>query len=368
MATPHRIDVHHHFVPQIYKDALIALGSACPSPGFQPPIANWTEQGSLDQMDQAGIATSMISVTTPGIHFGNDAAARKLARQCNDAGAKMVQDRPQRFGLFAALPLPDIDASLKEIAYALDQLKADGIGVYTDYETDGVKFLGDPAFAPILEELNRRKAIVFVHPTSCPCCTNLQPDIADAIIEYGTDTTRTIASLVFGGAAARYPHIRYIFCHAGGTMPYLIQRFIDFSGRDKAAMQAAMPNGMMHELTRFYYDLAPTAHPGPVSALRNIIPNAQILFGTDYPYGFGCLDQVNRIAASGFSATELAAIDRTNALKLLPRFATTERRPEHLVEPVYRPGTAPAARPGRRDEHAVGPVAKPAEMLPPEKA
>jgi 6-methylsalicylate decarboxylase len=321
MAAPHRIDVHHHFVPQIYKDALIALGSACPEPGYQPPIANWTVERSLDQMDEAGIATAMISVTTPGIHFGDDAAAQNLARQCNDAGARMVADRPKRFGLFAALPLPDIDASLKEIAYALDQLEADGIGFYTDYESGGVKFLGDKKFAPILEELNRRKALVFVHPTSSICCSKLQPDIADAIVEYGTDTTRTIASLVFGGAAARYPNIRWIFCHAGGTMPYLIQRFIDFSGRDKSATAAAMPNGLMHELTRFYYDLAQTAHPGPVGALRNIIPNAQILFGTDYPYGAGCLDQVKRIADCGFSAAELAAIDRTNALDLLPRFA-----------------------------------------------
>src|ERR1700761_8448431 len=126
MATPHRIDVHHHFVPQVYKDALSALGSACPEPGYQPPLANWTVERSLDQMDQAGIASAMVSVTTPGVHLRNDAAAGKLARQCTHGGAKMVADRPQRFGLFAALPLPDIEASLKEIAYALDQLNADG--------------------------------------------------------------------------------------------------------------------------------------------------------------------------------------------------------------------------------------------------
>jgi 6-methylsalicylate decarboxylase len=359
MAAPHRIDVHHHFVPQVYKDALIALGSACPEPGYQPPLQNWSEQRSLDQMDQAGIATSMISVTTPGIHFGDDAAARKLARQCNDAGAKMVADRPQRFGLFAALPLPDIDASLAEIAYALDELEADGIGLYTNYETGRVSFLGDEKFAPILAELNRRRALVFVHPTSCLCCSNLQPEIADAIIEYGTDTTRTIASLVFGGAASRYPDIRFIFCHAGGTMPYLIQRFHDFSGRDTAAMKTAMPNGMMHELTRFYYDLAQTAHPAPVGCLRKIIPLSQILFGTDFPYGAGCLDQVERVAQCGFTGAELAAVDRANALKLLPRFAPLEpaygeqpqRRDEHIVEPVAQRGAAardPAATADQR--------------------
>jgi predicted TIM-barrel fold metal-dependent hydrolase len=321
MAAPHRIDVHHHFVPQTYKDALNALGSACPAPGYQPPIAQWTVERSLEEMDAAGIASAILSVTTPGIHFGEDAAAQKLARQCNDSGARMVADRPQRFGLFAALPMPDIAASLNEIAYALDELKADGIGLYTSYDSGGIKFLGDPAFAPVLAELDRRKVVVFVHPTSCLCCTNLQPDIADAIIEYGTDTTRTIASLVFGGAASRYPNIRWIFCHAGGTMPYLIQRFIDFGSRDTGAMAAAMPHGVLHELTRFYYDLAQTAHPGPVGALRAMVPNSQILFGTDYPYGAGCLDQARRVAACGFSAAELAAVDRTNALQLLPRFA-----------------------------------------------
>ena len=148
MPTPHRIDVHHHFVPQVYKDALVALGSACPSPGYQPPLQNWTEARTIDQMDQAAIASAMISVTTPGIFFGDVAAMIKLARQCNDAGAKMVADKPQRFGLFAAIPLPDVDAALKEMTYALDQLKADGIGFYTNYDAgDGVKYLGDAKFA-----------------------------------------------------------------------------------------------------------------------------------------------------------------------------------------------------------------------------
>jgi predicted TIM-barrel fold metal-dependent hydrolase len=321
MVSPHRIDVHHHFVPQVYKDALVALGSACPSPGYQPPLQNWTEARTLDQMDKAGIASAAISITTPGIYFGDLAAMRKLARECNDAGAKMVADRPQRFGLFAALPLPDVDAALKEMAYAFDQLKADGIGLYTNYDADGgIKYLGDAKFAPILEELNRRKAIAFVHPTSALCCTNLQPALADAIVEYGTDTTRTIASLIFSGAAARYPDIKWIFCHAGGMMPYLIERFIDFSSRDTAATQRTMPNGLMHELTKFHYDLAQTAHPGPTACLRKIIPIQQILFGTDYPYGTGCVAQVEAIARCGFSDTDLAMIGRTNALRLLPRF------------------------------------------------
>jgi len=317
MPDPHhgrRIDVHHHFYAPEY---LAVMGEM----GKRPVVRDWTVARSLEEMDKNGVAAAVLSLSPPGLHHVGTDETRRLARAVNDHAAKLRSTHPARFGHFASVPLPDVDGTLAEIAYALDELKADGIGLYTSYESGGVKFLGDPAFAPILAELDRRKALVFVHPTSCLCCTNLQPDIADAIIEYGTDTTRTIASLVFGGAAARYPAIRYIFCHAGGTMPYLIQRFIDFSGRDKAAMAAAMPKGMLHELTRFYYDLAQTAHPGPVGALRAIIPGSQILFGTDYPYGAGCLDQVERIAACGFSAAELAAIDRANALTLLPRFA-----------------------------------------------
>ena len=310
------IDVHHHFVPQAYKDALAAAGAACPPPGFQAPLRNWTVSRSLEAMDEARIATAMISITTPGIHFGDDAKARNLARACNEAGARMVADHPGRFGLFAALPLPDIKASLGEIAYAFDELKSDGIGLYTNYEA---KWLGHSDFAPILAELDRRKALAFVHPIAAPCCCGLQPEFNEAVIEYGTDTTRTIASLVFSGAAARYPHIRWIFCHAGGTMPYLIERFINEAKRPQSAQ--AVPNGVMHELTRFHYDIAQTANPAPISCLRKIIPTSQILFGTDYPYGIGCAGHVTALGECGFTVSERAAIERDNALRLLPHLA-----------------------------------------------
>lgn len=314
MATPHIIDVHHHFVPQAYKDALIAAGDACPPPGFQPPLRQWSAVRSLEEMDKAAIATAMVSITTPGIHFGDDAKARALARDCNDAGARMVVDHPRRFGLFAALPLPEIDASLREIAYALDELKADGIGLYTNY---AAKWLGHVDFAPILAELDRRKAIAFVHPTSAPCCSGLQPEFNEAVIEYGTDTTRTIGSLLFSGAAARYPNIKWIFCHAGGTMPYLIERFLNEAKRPQSAKH--VPNGVMHELTRFHYDIAQTANPVPMASFKKLIPTSQMLFGTDYPYGIGCAGHVVALGECGFIAAERAAIERENALRLLPQ-------------------------------------------------
>jgi predicted TIM-barrel fold metal-dependent hydrolase len=316
MTAAHRIDIHHHFVPQAYKDALIAAGSACPPPGFQAPLRDWTLLRSLEEMDKAAIATSLLSITTPGIDFGNAAAARTLARACNEAGARLVADHQSRFGLFAALPLPDIAASLDEIAYALDVLKADGIGLYTNYRA---KWLGHADFTPILAELDRRKAVTFVHPTAAPCCSGLQPEFNEAVIEYGTDTTRTLGSLLFSGAAARFPNIRWIFCHAGGTMPYLIERFLNEAKRPQSAKH--VPDGVINALTRFHYDIAQTANPVPMASFRQLIPTRQILFGTDYPYGIGCAGHVAALDACGFSAAELAAIERDNALRLLPRLA-----------------------------------------------
>lgn len=308
------IDVHHHFVPEAYKDALAAAGAACPPPGFQAPLRDWTLARSLAAMDEAGIATAILSITTPGIHFGDNAAAKRLARACNEVGARMVTDHPRRFGLFAALPLPDIEASLSEIGYALDVLKSDGIGLYTNY---AAKWLGHADFAPILAELDRRSAIAFVHPTAAPCCCGLQPEFNEAVIEYGTDTTRTIASLLFSGAAARYSNIRWVFCHAGGTMPYLIARLLNEAKRPRSAR--AVPNGVMHELTRFHYDIAQTANPAPIACLRQLIPASQILFGTDYPYGIGCAGHVAALAQCRLDDAQRAAVERANALRLLPR-------------------------------------------------
>jgi 6-methylsalicylate decarboxylase len=315
MPSPHIIDVHHHFVPDAYRNALIEAGDACPPPGFQGPLRNWSEAKALEELDKAGIASAMLSVTTPGIHFGDDAKAQKLARACNEAGARMAADHGERFGLFAALPLPDVDAGLKEIDYAFTQLKADGIGLYTNYNA---KWLGHADFTPILAELDRRKAIAFVHPTAAPCCCGLQPEYNEAVIEYGTDTTRTIGSLLFSGAAIRFPNISWIFCHAGGTMPYLIERFLNEAKRPQSAKH--VPNGVLHELTRFHYDIAQTANPVPIASFRKLIPTTQMLFGTDYPYGIGCQGHVRALAECGFNAAELAMIERENALKLLPRF------------------------------------------------
>ena len=304
---PHRIDVHHHHTPPPYVAAVTSRNI----PG---PVRDWTPEKSLADMDKGGVATAMSSITTPALRFLDDPGARKLARECNEYTAKLVADGKGRFGMFAVMPMPYVEATLQEIAYALDTLKADGIGLLTSY---GDKWLGDPAFAPVMEELNRRKAVVYTHPTTANCCGNLIPDVPESIIEWGTDTTRTIASIVFGGTAARCRDITFIFSHGGGTMPFLAERFAGLPLANKS-LAPRVPYGVAYELRRFYYDTAQAAHPSALASLTQVIPVSQIVFGTDYPYR-NAAEHVKGLTDYGFSASDLMAIDRDNALRLLPR-------------------------------------------------
>ncbi len=306
--TPHRIDVHHHLAPPRY------IAELAPKQILQPPTRNWTPARSLEDMDRAGVATAITSITTPGVWFGDSAATRRLARECNEYAARLVVDFPGRFGAFAAMPMPDVESSLREIAYALDTLKADGVGLFTSY---GDKWLGDPAFTPVMEELNRRKALLYTHPTAATCCRNLVPDIPPPVIEYGTDTTRTIASLVFSGTAARFPDIRFIFSHAGGTMPFLTERFTRLPLANKE-LESRVPKGVVYELRKFHYDTAQAAHPMALASLLKLVPVSQVLFGTDFPFR-NSEDHVKGLIDYGFNASDLRAIDRENTLRLLPR-------------------------------------------------
>ena len=309
-ARPHRIDVHHHFAPPAWVTAVKGR------PLLQPANTTWTPEKSLADMDRGGVALSLVSITNPGLWFGDAPMTRQLARACNEYGATLVQDYPTRFGVFAAMPLPDVEATLAEIAYAYDTLKVDGVGLFTSY---GDKWLGHPSFRPVMEELNRRKAIVHVHPTAANCCRNLDyaPGVAPGSIEYGTDTTRAIARVLFSGTAVRYRDVRWIFSHGGGTAPFLAERLIRTPSLNKKLVET-VPNGAMAELQRFYYDVAQIAHPAPLAALAKFEPASQILWGTDYPFRFGN-EYVKALAAFGFSADDLDKIDRQNALALLPR-------------------------------------------------
>jgi predicted TIM-barrel fold metal-dependent hydrolase len=293
------------------------------SPGFveelrallQPPTLNWTPQRSIEDMDKAGVATAITSVTTPGVWIGDHEQGRRLARDSNDYAARLAADYPGRFGIFVAVPLPHIAASLAEIEYGLDVLKADGIALFTSYRD---KWLGDPAFDPVMEELNRRKAVVFVHPEAPLCCRGLLPGVHEAVLEYGFDTTRAITRILFSGTALRYRDIRWIFCHGGGTTPFLAERLVRAPGTNKA-LAPYVPDGVMAELKRFHYDVAQIAHPMALAALTRLVPISQILWGTDFPFRFGT-EYVKGLSEFGFSAEDLRQIDRENALRLLPRW------------------------------------------------
>jgi predicted TIM-barrel fold metal-dependent hydrolase len=306
---PYRIDIHHHLSPPAY------IAAANANHFGEPPMKNWTPEKSLADMDKAGVAVAMLSVTTPALNPIPEDAARKLARECNEYAARLRADHPGRFGNFAVIPLRDVEGSLQEIAYAMDTLKADGIGLMTSY---GDKWLGDSSFLPVMEELNRRKAIVSTHPTTANCCVNLVKTLQPQMIEWGTDTTRTIADVIFSGNAQKFRDIRWIFSHAGGTMPFLIDRFVRNPLLVPSA-KATVPEGTLAELRRFYYDTAQTSNKAAMSALSALIPVSQILFGTDFPYRTG-IDHVDGLREAGvFTDAEIMDIERGNALKLLPR-------------------------------------------------
>lgn len=305
-----RIDVHHHLV----------------APKFIPQLREWgvltprlagimNEKDALEDMDKAGVTLAVNSATLPEELRG--AARRAYSRENNEYMARLVRDHPGRFGMFASLPLPDIDAALKEIEYAFDVLGADGVHLITSY--DG-HWLGDNIFAPVFDELNRRKAVVYTHPHGPACTKGILAEIVirDSAIEYGTDTTRALVNLLFGGTCARCPDVKLIWSHGGGTMPFLVERFIRM-GRD-ARYRPLMPQGFAAEARKFFYDTAQVLHGAPLLALKHLVPLAQICFGTDYPWR-GSGECVEGLVASGaLTAEELRAID-DNAAPLFPRFA-----------------------------------------------
>jgi predicted TIM-barrel fold metal-dependent hydrolase len=307
--TPRRIDVHHHLAPPRWITEVV-LGRNT----GQRPLADWTPQRSIEDMDRGGVATAITSISEPSVWFGDNEAARRLARECNEYGARLMADHPGRFGLFAILPLPDVEGSLEEIAYALDTLKADGICLMTSYRS---KYLGDPAFAPVMDELNHRKAVVFTHPVRPDCCRNLVPDVAEPVIELGTDTTRTIASLLFSGTVTRCPDIKFIWSHGGGTVPFLTMRFVAWANARKD-LAARLPNGPVAELKTFHYDTAQAANPYALASLTRLVAPSQIVFGTDFPFVTAAAT-AQGLKDFGFSDVDLAAIERGNALVLMPR-------------------------------------------------
>ena len=312
LSASYRIDTHHHiFPPAFLAEERERVMQA--SPGLPPNVIDqWSPQVALEDMDKNGLATAVVSISTPGVWMGNVEEGRRLSRLCNEYGAKLIADHPGRFGMFAALPLPDIEGSLSEIEYALDVLKLTGIGLLTSY---GDRWPGDPAFYRVFEELNRRKAVVYFHPTAPDCCRNLGQDTL-VQIEYPTDTTRCAASLYIGGVLSRCRDITFILSHGGGSLPAFGSRLDTISGPPD---KPRWPTRAIDEFMRLNYDTAAVLNQPAMAALRKFVPASQILMGTDFPYRSAgrAVKDIRELGV--FSESELIAIERDNALRLLPR-------------------------------------------------
>jgi predicted TIM-barrel fold metal-dependent hydrolase len=315
MTESGRIDVHHHVLPDFYIKAQRSAGiTGTAYRGFP----EWTPEHSLAVMEREGIATSILSFTSPGIWFGDIKQTKFLAEQCNDYLAELSAGYPCQFGAFAFLPLPDIDAALAETARVFDELKLDGITLLTSVND---KYIGHPDFEPLYVELNRRKAVVFIHPCYPPGTEGDGWDIPRMLIDYPFETTRVAVNLIFQGVMERYPNIRFILSHSGGTLPFLAHRVAVF---DKSTpFQDNYPDGALSYIKRFWFDTALSGDAVPLAGLTGVADKSRILFGTDYPY---ISPDVVTSETNGFDGwaglTEMdrRSVNRENAEALFPRF------------------------------------------------
>ena len=312
---PGLIDVHHHFMSQSYLDAVGVERAA--SPGSAGRVEPWTAQQSLEFMDMAGIAVGIISVSAPGIDMGSPPKTAKLARKCNEEQAEMVRNNPRRFGFLAILPLPDINASLREIDHAFGALSADGVVMMSNY---GGEYIGSPKFWPVFEELNRRKAVAFFHPVA-PEGFRGFPGVSLSTMEFPFDTSRAIMSMLYHGTPEKFPDVKMIFSHAGGAMPYLAGRTAVLSQRNKNFKLSG--EKLMPAMRNFFYDVTQSLSAPTSAALRALVPPEQLLFGSDCPFAKepqvrAVLGELERLA---LPAVERAKLERGSALALFPRLA-----------------------------------------------
>jgi predicted TIM-barrel fold metal-dependent hydrolase len=308
--TPSRIDTHFHVLPEFYLDA---VGAAGITRSKAKPYPDWSVELSLRLMDAYGIATAITSFSTPHVHFGDDLKARHLARQCNEYAIGLVQQRPDRFGSFAVLPLPDVEAACREAAFALDELAADGVTVLASY---GETFFGDSIFDPLLAELDERAAVVFVHPTQHPEAKKLALDLPLFVAEYPINTTRAALNLMTKKVIKRFPNIRFVLAHAGGVLPFLAWRLAI------PRVPAVWEDDVHGYLRHFWYDIALAAGKQSLGSLKEVADLSKILFGTDWPYTSDkTVEWTIRDYAEPrlFTDKQRQDIDRENSLTLFPR-------------------------------------------------
>jgi len=328
MGTAHRIDVHQHVVPPFWAKALPDHGgdpsgprSGDPSHSVLPP---WSPERAIDFMDSQEIATGILSLTAPGVVGWDNSDRWEMARRVNEYTSELVAKRPDRFGHFATLPLPDINGALRELEYALDTLRADGVILLTNYAG---RYLGEAAFEPVWAELDRRQAVVYAHPGQPPLLT--ASGLAGPLVDYPFDTTRTAVQLVLNGMVDRYPRVRIILSHAGGFVPYASHRFAELAHVFRP--DAADPADILKGFQRFYFDTALSSGPAALPSLKAFAREDRILFGTDYPFApaeivasfTSKLDAYNKLTAD-----EHSAINHGNAGVLSPRLAPKDAAPE----------------------------------------
>jgi len=310
---PFRIDVHHHILSPEYIAMLEAVGG---KEVGNREMSDWDPSGVLEWMDKSGIATVIASLPAP-VYVDEQHYYPDVARSCNEHYARIIGEYPRRFGGFAMLPLPDVDASLAELDYALGTLKLDGVVLASSVAG---AYLGDPEQGELFDELDRRKAVVFIHPFVPPGADVPLPYLPAFLMEFVLETTRAVASLLFTGTLERCPNIRFILSHAGGTVPYLVWRFA--LGQFLPPMNEKVPQGVEAYLRRLYYDTALSASPHALRSLQECVDTSHILFGADYPPAPEAVTVASIQGLEeydGFDDSERQAVYRENALALFPR-------------------------------------------------
>ncbi|WP_199550051.1 amidohydrolase family protein [Streptomyces sp. N35] len=325
------LDVHAHYLTDRYTQACTAAGHH--HPDGMPALPAWNPQDALAFMDAAGIAASVLSVSSPGVHFGDDSlgadrAARDLARHVNDFGADLVTSHRSRFGLAASLPLPDIQGALRELDHAYGDLRADAIALKTNYHG---RYLSDPAFSPVLTALDAHAAVVTLHPTSPPGWQRTALDRPRPMIEFLFDTTRCVIDLALSGTLARYPRVRWIVPHAGAVLPTLAHRVAFVC--DLTGTPADLPTA----LGNLHYDLAGTPLPVALETLLKLAPPNRLLYGSDYP--FTPAPAALQLATALRQSPHLqdATLDLTPdspGATLFPRLFAQQGRPEDRASPA----------------------------------